>query len=1057
MQFSAPAFPPFGRCLLILIGISLFFGYHADGEVPDTRFINHTTRHGLPHNTIRAITKDRDGFLWIGTKNGLSRFDGLRFKNFYYNPNDSNSISGNDIVSLYCDSKGFIWISTLMNGLNRYNPFTGKFERFIYDETDTTSLGGLNPMEVIEDVKGQIWICIFGRGINRFIEKNKTFERIRFEKQPKAYYHFDECSRTALDSKGMLWITTRVGLVRFNPETREFKKISREGSDPTINIFTDIHIDKSGMIWLGTYKSGLISYHPQTGVWLQYLNKPDIAMQNNIFWDIASYSDTKLYITSAGGGFGLFDIHDKTFSFFRNESYNYYSFPGNDNAHCVYKNGQQVFVGSDYGLSIITPSSNMFKWNSCYDRSKEDTTLSMISVIIPQVRDSIIYLGTYYRSGLYEYHLRKGITNRYQSPGINYPEHIYDVLPSLSSDKIWLLATVKGLKAFDINKKRIILPENLPGELLELLRDKFLTRLYRSRNNQLWIGGHGLLIQFDENTLKFRDYTKIVHEATGKKIEKLFDIYEDYGGTIRVCVFPHKMISIDPLNGSVVTGFSGKTGVINLPGEPRQILQDLTGNFWFGLYGAGIGFYNADKDMVRVFSRQEGLAGVGFISMFVNHDGKIWTNSEYGITIFDPTDYSTANLTERNGLRTGLDFNMHLQKDGTVILSTYDALSFFRPDDLFKNPSAPEVEISAFRIFDDDYVTNTSINHIEEIKLSYHQNYFTIEFTSASYDNPEGITYSYMLEGVDPNWIHNGSGNTVSYTNIDGGTYYFKVKARSGAGIWSTKEKGLKITIVPPFWKTPWFMILAGTLVLFLTFVIISIRIRNIKKQELAKSEHNKRIAELEMTALRAQMNPHFIFNCLNSINRYILKSDRDTAAEYVTKFSRLIRLILDNSRNNIVSLSDEISALKLYIEMETMRFENKFKYLIEISPEIETDKTMVPPMIFQPYVENAIWHGLMHKDGPGKIEIKVRKDKEYLFCTIDDNGVGRKRAGEMESKFSVKNKSHGLMVTAKRLTIYNQQENMRDEITIIDKVDSHGVPNGTKVVMKILIKENEL
>lgn len=313
-----------------------------------------------------------------------------------------------------------------------------------------------------------------------------------------------------------------------------------------------------------------------------------------------------------------------------------------------------------------------------------------------------------------------------------------------------------------------------------------------------------------------------------------------------------------------------------------------------------------------------------------------------------------------------------------------------------------------------------------------------------------------MLEGVDKEWINNGGRNMVSYTNIGGGTYYFKVRARSSEGLWSSKEKMLKIVIVPPFWKTAWFIILSGALVLLLTFIIVSLRIRNIRKQEHAKSEYNKRIAELEMTALRAQMNPHFIFNCLNSINRYILKSDRDTAAEYVTKFSRLIRLILDNSRANTVSLSNEIAALKLYLEMETLRFENKFEYLINIAPEFDPDKIMVPPMIFQPYVENAIWHGLMHKDGPGKIEVNFHRDEDFLICTIDDNGVGRKQAAELESKFSVKNKSHGLMVTAKRLTIYNQQENLKDEITIIDKSDQKGVPCGTTVILKVLIKENQ-
>lgn len=1056
MQLFAPA-SRFGvYCLTVLIVYLLFCVRQAQGQVPDTRFINYTTQHGLPHHVIRSITKDKEGFLWIGTKNGLSRFDGVRFKNFYYNPNDSNSISGNDIVSLFCDSKGFVWISTMNNGLNRYNPFTGKFEKFVYDEKDSTSLGGRSPMTVMEDRKGQIWVCLFGAGINRFNEETKTFDRIRFEQKPKANYHFDECSRAAFDSRGMIWIVTRVGLVKLNPSTGDFDTIIWETPNRSPSIFTAIYIDPEDNLWLGTFTRGLIKYNPRTGAWNQFLSKPDAAMGSERIWDIKSYDDKKLYIASSGGGFGLFDIASKNFSFYKNEPYNYYSFPGNGNAHCIYKSDQQVFIGSDYGLSIITPAANLFKYYSVYDKTQEDTTLDMISVLIPALSDSTIYLGTYYRDGLFEYHLRKGITNKYKTPGIDYLEHINDLLPSIASENLWLLGTLKGVKVFDMQKKQISDLFHWPVELLELLKNKPIDVLYRSKNNHLWIGARGMLIELDEVTLQYRDYSGLVQQETGKEIKLVFDIFEDDNGEVLVCASSHQIISIDPENGSIQSGFRGKAGIIKLPGEPRQVVQDSAGNYWIGLYGAGIGMYNTVEDKLKIFSRQEGLAGVGFNTMFVNHDGKIWTNSEYGITIIDPGDFSTNNITERNGLLTGQDMNMHLQADGTVFLTTHNAIAFFKPEDLYKSTTPPEVELSSFKIFDDEYVAHTSINHLDAIELSYRQNYFTIEFASAGFDNPEGITYSYMLEGVDKSWIHNGGRNTVSYTNIGGGTYYFKVKARSSEGIWSSKEKVLKIVIVPPFWKTVWFIILSVTLVLFLIFVMISLRIKNIRKQEQEKSEYNKRIAELEMTALRAQMNPHFIFNCLNSINRYILKSDRDTAAEYVTKFSRLIRLILDNSRANTVSLSNEIAALKLYLEMETLRFENKFEYLIKIDPEFDPDKIMVPPMIFQPYVENAIWHGLMHKDGPGKIEVHFHRDEHFLICTIDDNGVGRKQAAELESKFAVKNKSHGLMVTAKRLTIYNQQENLRDEITIIDKKDHSGVPCGTTVILKVLIKENQ-
>jgi len=225
------------------------------------------------------------------------------------------------------------------------------------------------------------------------------------------------------------------------------------------------------------------------------------------------------------------------------------------------------------------------------------------------------------------------------------------------------------------------------------------------------------------------------------------------------------------------------------------------------------------------------------------------------------------------------------------------------------------------------------------------------------------------------------------------------------------------------------------------------------QKIKQLQTEFDHKIAETEMTALRAQMNPHFIFNCLNSIKLYTLENDSATASEYLTKFSQLIRLVLENSRSEKVTLEKEIETLKLYIEMEAMRFKNKVRYCIKIDKNIDAAYIEIPPLLIQPYVENAIWHGLMHKKEGGLVNIHIAiEDEHLLHVEISDNGVGRAMAQEYKSKSVTKQKSFGLKMTSERIDVINQLYQTNTSVKIIDEKDALNNACGTKVIIKIPI-----
>jgi LytS/YehU family sensor histidine kinase len=234
-----------------------------------------------------------------------------------------------------------------------------------------------------------------------------------------------------------------------------------------------------------------------------------------------------------------------------------------------------------------------------------------------------------------------------------------------------------------------------------------------------------------------------------------------------------------------------------------------------------------------------------------------------------------------------------------------------------------------------------------------------------------------------------------------------------------------------------------------------ALKIQNLENEK-RENALQQRTAELEMQALRAQMNPHFIFNCLNAINHFILVNEVNTASDYLTKFSRVIRIVLDNSFKKNITLPEELESLRLYIELEQIRFDHHFSFEISLKEVPDIDDIVIPPMLLQPFVENAIWHGLMYKDGSGILSIELKKDNEILICSITDNGIGRKKSAELKSSLSVNKKSLGMNITASRLHLLNEGMGNQIELQIIDLLDSVDQSVGTKVIIRIPIKKRE-
>ncbi|MDX1409803.1 MAG: histidine kinase, partial [Saprospiraceae bacterium] len=381
-------------------------------------------------------------------------------------------------------------------------------------------------------------------------------------------------------------------------------------------------------------------------------------------------------------------------------------------------------------------------------------------------------------------------------------------------------------------------------------------------------------------------------------------------------------------------------------------------------------------------------------------------------------------------------------EDGRIITVNSNGIIVFHPDSLWQSlsPASVPVAIKSIRVNGQPIASSVNVNYLDQIHVPTGSNVVDIAFQGLAYPTDELVRYSYRLSDDSP-WIDIGSNKLVTLPDLSPGDYAFAVKA--GAPATDAPARTLLVHVPTPLHQRPWFIAIVILAVLLGIYAWYRSRIRRIQRREAEKTEINKRFAQLELKALRSQMNPHFMFNSLNSIKDFILHARPEKAAEYLSDFAHLIRMILQNSREKTISLHQELETLMLYIALEQLRFEHSFELNCIVDPEINLHEVMIPPMLLQPYVENAIWHGLMHKEGQGHLILEFNQKGQNVECVVDDDGVGRDRARELKSLSATRYKSMGMGITRDRIEILNRMESLGIDVEIEDKYDADRHPGG--------------
>ena len=589
---------------------------------------------------------------------------------------------------------------------------------------------------------------------------------------------------------------------------------------------------------------------------------------------------------------------------------------------------------------------------------------------------------------------------------------------------LWIGSWEKGLFRYWVNRQYADHVPIGPGRL----PDRKVLRVYRDRQGTVWVAMDelGLLRLDDKRAFRFTHWLNVPDDPHSLPDNLVFDLTEDHRGTLWLA--------------------TGGRGIARVRRTGGKVFFDA-----FGTFPAG--------PAPRVFQLREDPGHL------------IWLTTGDGVYVFNPASEQIIKVQPSDGVMLMLhNALLNHSVDGSPLFHTdahilrgHDASRLYAPP-----PDLP-LQLTDFSVFNQP--RNDLLNDGSQgVQLAHWQNQFGIGFAAPFFQHPERIRYRYQLEGFDRGWVEADQQRTAYYTNLSSGRYTFVVQTGWEGAKRYARTVRLPIDIVPAFWETAWFRTLLGLGVLLLVYGGYTYRVREIRlKAALAQTtaENRRREAELrerearfgrqlaetEMTGLRAQMNPHFIFNCLNSIKLYASDNDAAKASEFLTKFSRLIRLVLENSRREKVTLANELEALKLYLDMEVMRFKDKLHYHLDVDLAIEQDFVEIPPLLLQPYVENAIWHGLMHKPAGGSVRIRLgQPDENYLQIAITDDGIGRAKAAELKSKSATRHKSFGMKATTERILLINQLYDSRTEVNVHDLVDARGEACGTEVIVTIAL-----
>jgi ligand-binding sensor domain-containing protein len=1082
--------------IILLLVVLCAIGFSSSSQDPSGstsdqyRAVHWTIKEGLSEGSNVGMIKDVNGFLWITSHLGLNRFDGNNFKKYYSDKSKkNNAVAGDDVDGLIEDSLHNIWIGS-DQGLSRYDIKADTFTHFLASKSnvqvvpfwatkdevfcwdfpdfqlaaynihsfvkrtlvkispaDSVAYGWSDQYAIYDAATNNIWLeqgfaDIPGGGLLQISLTTGKKEKFTW----KCFRNIPNHSH---DSEGMrydrnrhsIWIPSDDGLLEFTLNDNTFHHI--EAFDEVeklkgFHVWAGIDVDTRGRVWLGTIPRGIVIYDPVDHS-LNTLFPNDSLLQKNIsVGNVLIYCDRdEIVWTGSFSNNGVYQLVP-----FSPTVRHFVAGPGpprsitNNLTATIFDAGKnKIWVGTGDGINILDQNTNLFD------------VIRKADLGIKKRTDGII-LG-----------------------GVDTP-----------TQKAWFYA------------HKLVYQMDMASRVCQPL-------IYK-------IGGRVIPPQTGWFSLPFRNSVIIPSNREDKDRQGIFIVNSDSAIAQQIISFPSETIDIHktatdgdhtiflrrPASVANLT-YTLKNGSWNPVPTPidsipwlRIVYNTSDRSYWVAALDS-IYHFSKDFQSIHKYSHPDGLPNFEICGMVTDNENNLWFNTVISICRLDLVKGRITTLTEKDGFQIQSftpNLNPSKSSRGELYLgggAFGQGFNRIYPSKYFSNPAF--VYLQSIMVNQKPAVFSTGIMNLRELNLRYFENQITIETGILDYYSGGNSQIRYKL-GEKSVWQYpvNSSRYTINFQDLPPGEYELIMQAANASNEFTGPEKKLLIRISPPWWQTWWARILFVVTLAFSLWQFIQYRYRNLKQRNVALEEKvisrtkelqqsqeelqgtrsesiskglELKVKEMEMQALRTQMNPHFIFNCLNSIDRFIMKNESEAASDYLTQFSRLIRMVLNNSRRTSIPLEEEIEMLTLYLDLERLRFKNAFEYKIQFDEDIDTASIFIPPLLLQPFVENAIWHGLMHKRGNGVVDISFKKDKDILLCKVIDNGVGRSASALARSKSSQPEKSMGIQITKERLALINgdfMEEKVSFEIE--DLFDENGKPSGTLVMLKIRFQPME-
>jgi signal transduction histidine kinase/ligand-binding sensor domain-containing protein/DNA-binding response OmpR family regulator len=804
----------------------------ARAQEPKLRFTHVSSEQGLSNSTIEAINQDNKGFIWIGTRDGLDRYDGHEMLVYRNDPGDSGSISDGYIRCIYEDRAHQLWIGTV-NGLNRLDRGNGRFVRWKHRDSDAASLSHSGITDLLEDRKGRFWVATYG-GLN--LLDRETGRCRHFKMGGGAGSLRDDRINCLLEDKtGQIWVGTQSGLDVFDPELEVFKAVGNPATtNSSGNTIIALRQDRQGNIWLGTEDDGLYLFDPLRKSFTRYghSDKDGSSLGNNMIKCMLADHKGQLWAGSINGGLNLF--HASSGSFFR---YTYE--PGNGTSlsqrtiSALFEDRQgNLWVGTHRGgINIYSPGLEKF---NLYRQEPSPGSLSYNDVkTFCEDRTGNIWVGTdgggldLFLRGEHRFrHFRNDPFND-RSIGSN---AVLDVFQDREGE-LWVSTWGGGLNHFDRKRENFTRYQNDANDPRSI-SSNFVQKTFEDFSGNIWVATYyGGLNIFDR---KKGVFSRMIADPTGKTSltgKNIVSLLEDREGRIWIGTDDGGLNCWNENARHFTHYFDREEKMPDL----RVLFCDSRGRLWVGQ--KGLYLFDAARDSFLLYPNSAGLANEFIKGITEDGAGVLWISGSNGLTRLDPETRGIKKFNTGDGLQDQeFEANAFLKtKDGEMYFGGINGFNCFYPGAILPNAFVPPVYITGFLLPN----KKMDIGETKDIRLSYRQSNFSFTFAALNYTTPENNQYAYRLDGLDTSWNYAGKENKAVYTNLGPGDYVFRVKASNNDGVWNEEGASIRVIITPPFWRTRWFTTLLAALILAGLYLLYQFRTR-LKLRELEEKKREE-------------------------------------------------------------------------------------------------------------------------------------------------------------------------------------------------------------------------